>query len=102
MATKRGRGEMEEFEDIGSVSSPRAKVSGVVSSMSPMKKTKTCSYFDAKITDGKASMRLYGYDSGVRRKIIEGGSGASISLSNCEIKKSRMGDQLEVCQCDVC
>lgn len=98
LSMKRGRSEVEEFEDVTSIShiSPNAKVSGVVSCISPMKESKNCSYFDGNFTDGKASLRLFGFDSSVRRKLVESGYGASITISNCEVKKSRIGEELEV------
>ena len=48
-------------------------------------------------TDGRATMRLFGFDSSVRKKLLEGGSGSSIVILNCEIKKSRVGEQVEAC-----
>ena len=91
--------EVAEFEDISSIlhPSPNAKLHGVVTSVSPMKKGKSCSYFDGEISDGKGSMRMFGFDSGVRRKLIEHQSqNDAVSLSYCEIKHARQGDQLEV------
>ena len=57
MASKRGR-EVEEFDDVASVvnASPNAKIHGVVTTVSPMKKGKTCSYFDGEISVGQAKM----------------------------------------------
>ncbi len=40
-----------------------AKIHGVFSSLFPMKKSKTCSYFDGAVTDGKVSMRVFGLNS---------------------------------------
>ena len=62
----------EEFEDVSGVvaTSPSARIHGIVTSVSPMKKSRTCNYFDGEITDGKTSMRLFGFDSvsGVRKR----------------------------------
>ena len=87
----------EEFE-VSEVAHPSscASVKGVVKTLSPMKKSKSCSYFDGEISDGKASMRLFGFDSGIRTKLLEYESKKSISLVNCEVKQSRQGQQLEV------
>ena len=49
-----------------------------------------------KFGDGKSTMRLFGFDCSVRRKLVEGGCGTTLALSNCEVRKSRHGDQLEV------
>ena len=38
--------------------SPNAKIHGVLTALSPMKKSRTCKYFDGEITDGKNNMRL--------------------------------------------
>ncbi len=90
---------LEEF-DVSTVAvSPNAKVHGVVSCVSPMKRSKTCSYFDGEVTDGKNTMRLFGFDgaAGVRRKLVEfEGKPQAISLSACEVKKARQGDRLEI------
>ena len=97
MAKRRGV-DLEEFEDVSGVTqpSPNAKLCSVVHGVSPMKKSKTCAYFDGEISDGKSTMRLFGFDCSVRRKLMEGGSGTTLVLSNCEVRKSRHGDQLEV------
>lgn len=65
--------EVEEFEDVSKVlhPSPNAKIHAVVNAVSPMKKSKTCSFFDGEITDGKACMRVFGFDASVRRKLVE-------------------------------
>ena len=61
MACKR---KLEGFENMSDVSypSPNAKIHSVISALSPMKKSRSCSYFDGEITDGKACMRLFGFD----------------------------------------
>ena len=70
--------------------SPCAKVNSVVKAISPMKKAKTCSYVDGKITDGKAKLRVFGFDAGVRRKLVElEKNNEPVQLTNCEIQKSR-------------
>ena len=40
-----------------------AKVHGVVSSLSPMKKGRQCSFFDGTLCDGRNSMRFVGFSS---------------------------------------
>ena len=47
-------------EDVSGVTqpSPNAKLCGVVRGVSPMKKSKTCVYFDGEISDGKSTMQL--------------------------------------------
>ena len=53
--------EFDDFEDLSKVSHPflKAEIHAVVTSVSPMKKSRTCSFFDGKISDGKACMRVF-------------------------------------------
>ncbi len=92
--------EYDEFEDVSKVSYPstKAKIHAMVASVSPMKKSKTCSFFDGEITDGKSCMRVFGFDAGVRRKLVSfEESKSAVALANCEVKNSRIGPQeLEV------
>ena len=98
---KRAREEQQEFGCVSEVTnpSPNAKIHGVVQGLSPMKKSRNCSYFDGELTDGREKMRLFGFDSGVRRKLeesYESEGPVSVVLSNCEVKRGRRGEQLEV------
>ena len=93
------RSVVEVYEEVSEVvrASPNAKIHAVVQSVSPMKKSKTCSYFDGEVTDGKSTMRVYGFDCGVRRKLVEfGESRNAVVMSNCEVKRSRKGEELEI------
>ncbi len=75
---------------------PAVKSHGVLSSLSPMKRSKTCLYIDGAVTYGKVSMRVFGLDSNVRRKLVEFDETTNpVAISNCEVKHSRMGEQLE-------
>ena len=98
MAKRSRESDVQEFDDIKDVCvSPNAKVYGVLNSLSPLKKSKGCAYFDGQITDGKTTMRLFGFDSSVRRRLAELESESTpVALSYCEVKKSRKGEQLEV------
>ena len=92
---------LEEFADVSEVvhTSPSAKIHGVVSSLSPMKKSKTssCSSFDGEVTDGKAKMRVFRFDSGVWRKLSEfEGSKNAVAIKECEVKRVRKGEQLAI------
>ena len=93
--------EVTEFDDVSSVDAPssNAKIHGVLTALSPMKKSRTCKYFDREITDGKNNMRLFGFHSaeGIRSKLQEfEGKNTTISLSKCEVKRSRQGTTLEI------
>ena len=49
--------------------SPKAKVHCVVTSLSPMEESRGRSYFQGKVSNGKSVMRVYGYNSDVRKKL---------------------------------
>ena len=59
---------MDQFDDLASIThtSPNGKVRGVVTVVSPMKKGKTCEYFDGELADDKARIRLFGFDDNIR------------------------------------
>ena len=52
----------EEFQEVSEVlcKSPNTKIHAVVESLSPMKKSKSCSYFDGHINDGKTMLQVFG------------------------------------------
>ena len=94
------RSHEDAFGSPSSVShtSFKAEIHGILSNVSPdMKKTKTSSYFDGEINDEHMSLRIFGYDSNVRRKLFEFQSrGEPVVLSKCAVKRSRDGKELEV------
>ena len=66
-ALKRTSAEM----DVSEVAepSPTMNLHAVMTALSPMKKSKHCAYFDGEVTDGKSSMRIFGFHSEVRKKL---------------------------------
>ena len=95
--------ELEEFDDLSSVShtSSCANIHGVLTQLSPMKKSRSssCSYFDGELSDGKNSMRVFGFESSVQRKLADfykKDLSLSLAVSNCERKRSRNGEHFEV------
>ena len=88
----------EEQAPISTLTSadPVKKVEGIIVNISPMKKGKFGSTFcDGHITNGNASMRFVGFDSKVRRRLLD--TKGCVTISNCEIKQGRReGDGLEV------
>ncbi len=75
-----------------------AKIHGMLTSVSPMKR-RTCSFFDGEITDGKSCMRLFGFDGadGVRRRLVElEEKKEAMVLTECEVKRLRQGNDLEI------
>ncbi len=49
--------------------SPEASVEGIVCSLSPMKKSKGCSYFDGVLSDDTTSVRFFGFDSSLHQQL---------------------------------
>ena len=91
--------EVDGFTNVSDIhlTSPNAKVQGAVKTVSPMKTGSGYPYFDGEITDGKGTMRIYGFDSSVRRRLLEfEGNKHAVSMSKCEVKKNRSGEELEV------
>ena len=87
----------KDFDTLAEICNPtaNAKVTGVITSLSPIKKSKgNISYFDREISDGKASIRLFGFDSSVNRKLDE--VDGPVTLSHCEVKRSRIGQNMEI------
>ena len=89
---------IEEFESVSDAkSSESATVHGLVASVSPMKPGKRAKYFDAKLTDGAKHLRIVGFQGEQRVKLADFQEGAkSVALLNCEVKKARQSEELEV------
>ena len=91
--------EVDKFETLGKIShtSPNAKLHGVILSLSPMQRGKTCSYFHGQVTDGDSSVCIFGFDVGVRKKLafFEGNKQA-VTITNCEVKASKRSKALEI------
>ena len=88
-----------DYDDISDIShpSPNAKICGVLSQLSPMKQGGSCDYFDGSLTDGKATIRVYRFDPRIHEKLVKFHENKdSLMISNCVIKPSQRGDQLEV------
>lgn len=84
----------EEFQSVSDVThtSPKAKIHCIVSGIpEDMKKGSGSSYFDGKLSDDNKSMRVYGYDPGVRRKLFESQTEepSAIIITGCSVKNAR-------------
>lgn len=84
-----------EFDDLSTASSPckSAKVQGVVLQLSPMKGK----YFDGRLADDNASIRIVGFDSRKQQelsKIYE--KQQPVILENCQLTKSKFTEEMEV------
>jgi len=74
-----------------------AKIEGIITSLSPMKVGKSCSYYDGEIADDHSSMRFCGFNSTARRKLEDcNENGEAVVFNGCEVKKSRQRDGLEI------
>jgi hypothetical protein len=102
MSMKRTHEEaFEEFCDVSSVThtSPKAKIHCVVSRVpSQMKTGKSSSFFDGRLSDGNKTIRIYGYDPDIRRRLFDTQQQAdrTVVVSGCSIKPERNGQDLEV------
>ena len=99
MSQKRKFREDDIFDDIVSVNEPSssATLHGVVTSLSPMKKGKSCEYFDGSLSDETANIRFVGFSTSVRRKPLQHKEkNDPVTLSHCQVQHSRKNDDLEV------
>ena len=98
---KRLRENEVEFDDLSLVNraSPSAKIHGKLTMLSPMKKAKSCNYFDGEIADDSSrTLRIFGFDSSVCKKLSDHCEDKkAVVLSGCEVKRSGyMSGDLEV------
>lgn len=99
MAQKRKLNEVDQFDDLSTVTrtSLSAEIRGVVTAVSPMKKGKTCDYFNGELADNKARIRLFGFHDNVRQKLLEHQKKQDgVMIAKCEVKQARKGDKLEI------
>lgn len=94
--TKRFREEVDVANLKVASDQTELQICGVVGEISPMKKGRSASYFDGKMSDGKAKVRLFGFDDSIRKRLSDV-SGSAVVLSNCQVKKARYSDDFEVC-----
>ncbi len=82
--------DLEEFRDVTAVmhASPDAKVHGIVTRLSPMKKRKKSEYFNGELSNEKTKMRLFGFEATVHEQ------GAAVSLERCAVKLARDGKKI--------
>lgn len=97
MATKRKL----EFEDYNEVNTEmgNADIHGVVTSLSPVKKSKKGNtYYHGQLCDGKQSLRFVGFASSHQKMLKEFlEKRESVEIRNCQIKRSnRDSDKLEL------
>ena len=101
MATGSRKCAYEEFPDVSTVDNEvkYANVHSVVASLSPVKFSASgkCHYFEGRLSDGKSSMRLFGFDTKQQQKLaLFHEKKEAVALSNCEVTPSNRGPDLEV------
>ena len=94
-------GMAEKPVDFGSLSSAteagNASIHGVVAAVSPMKRGGKTEYFEAKITDGEGQMRVVGFSGSQRKRMASFEEKVeSVVIENCQVKKSRRLEDLEI------
>ena len=83
-----------EFDKVSSLnlSSPSAKLQGVVTSISPMKKSSNSGteYFFGELADDTGRVRIFGFDSSIRDKLqVFHDHQESVEIKNCQVKPNR-------------
>ena len=99
ISQKRKIREDDIFDDIVSINEPSssATVHGVVTSLSPMEKGKSCEYFDGSLSDQTANIQFVGFSTSVGRKLFQHQEkNDSVTLSHCQVQQSQKNDNLEV------
>ena len=80
----------------GSVAT-KAKVHGVVTSVSPMKQAATTQFFDATLVDNDSEIRVVGFSPILRKRLADYKlKKDSLMLNNCKIKKAKYSEDLEI------
>ncbi len=90
---------LESFDSVSEATTEadNANIHGIVASVSPMRKGKRSSYFQATLTDGDAAMRVVGFQPSQREKLETLKEKAEpISLHNCQLKRAWASDDLEI------
>lgn len=89
---------LEEFSSLKDAAvADNANVHGILANVSPMKKGKSSQFFDAKIIDDKAQVRVVGFSTALRKRMANfEDSHDPVALQNCRIKKARYSDELEI------
>ena len=96
MAQKR---KLEEVDDLDCLDKPvpSAILHGKLTSLSPIKKGRKSDYFDGRICDGRRKLRFVGFSEQQQKKMNDFFDNKdSIVLSDCEVKPSRQGVDMEV------
>lgn len=91
--------QLEEIDQLDQLTQPIANASlhAAVTSLSPVKKGRKSTYFDAKLTDGAGNIRMVGFNSEHQKKLSTfQRQKLPIKLEDCEVRKSRQGYSMEI------
>ena len=62
-----------------------------------MKQGKRSLYYEGALSDGEKNIRFYGFSENHHKVLFKfKDSGQSVSIANCELKKARDSDQMEI------
>ena len=93
---KRSLEEVKRFDDF-SKPIPNASVHGSLLSLSGVEPGRHSNFFDGVITDGIKKLSVMGFRTEQHKKLQAFYNYKTVlHLSNCEVKKSRQGEQMEV------
>ena len=88
-----------EVEDFESISEPanNASIHGVVSELSPIKKSRYSEYFEGNVYDGQSTMRLVGFKKSQQNKMKQMMENKQpIHIDDCQIKSAQRGNRLDI------
>ena len=101
MARKRTIDEVESIQvdsrDVLDKPVASANVNAVITSLSPVKKGRTRNYFEGTVCDGKAKLRLVGFNLS-QRTLMDNyiKSKGTVDLNDCQIQEAKRGRDMEV------
>ena len=86
---KRTFEEVEKFDEVNTAI-PGARVHGVLTCVSPVKKGRKQNYFEGKLSDGSSKVRFVGFDSKQQKTMSDMlTKKRAIEIKNCEMKPTK-------------
>lgn len=96
MARKRLHYEIEEIDKVDN-KIESATIHGLVTSLSPLKKGRTASFFDGTLSDKSGKMRIVGFNADHQKVMKEFmNKKEPVQLTDCQIKPARRGSDMEI------
>ena len=96
MAKKRLFDEVDKLDNLSKpICNPTLR--GVVASVSPLIKERTCNYFKGFITDGTSKLRVVGFNPGQQKTIKQFmHTKETLQLTDCTVKQACRGNSMEI------